>query len=551
MTKIKKLFLTYGWLLWASLVALTVLLFWYAFLSEGCLNYFLSSDAMYLPSLYRDFFQDGYTLNGWRLNQAPNFFPDMLLFFSLNAIFGDFISAIFYYSIVQYSSIIFISYLIFKQIKPNLSPSTFTPAIFLFSSFLFLYFIYGSCWFSALLNQNAFHNSAFIMSLVCIWLFCKYLNTKSQKLLIIILVLSILSGASDKLFFICFSIPVALVVITLFFFNKDWKISVKLLVTLAAGTIGAVLLWIFFKNNAYFSLTKPYGEITSEYIKDSWTTFSQQMYDYLTTFSFALVLTYFIILSYLMTVVHVFMKTFKLIKEKKSADTFFAFELFVLFFTPIVLFTPVLAGSYDNIVSLRYNYFPYLLLPFNVVVLAGNWLDKKRLFKIILNVTFSLLMLGYLLTHYSVQEFGKGLKYFLNFYPEKARIIDGYFPDDGTLKYGTSNDYWTARQVTMFSKKGIRLYCTFAGGDPWLHASNKHWFTDNDKGKHAHCEFTFLLWTKEQEIPEFFRTTNIDPNPVDVGDWYLYHVAPYRYIMPGIRFAIDPVLIDSCADVKK
>jgi len=542
---IKKYFTLYGWFIWGLIVAFMVLLFWFAFLSDNHLNYFFSSDTLYLPALYRDFFQDGYTLNGWRLNQASNFFPDMPLFFLLNGIFGDFITATFAYSIIQYFAIIFILYLIFKQVKPNLQPSTFVPAIFLFSSFLFLLFIDRNGWMSSLLNHNSFHNSAFIMSLLCVYLFCKYLNTKSQKTLISILVLSVLSGACDKLFFICFTIPVALAVVVLYFFNKEWKVSVKILVALAIGVIGAVVLWIFFKNNPYFSLTRPYGNITSKYIQDSWSAFSKQMYGYLTKFSFVMMITYLSLLSYVVVSVHVFIKTYKLIKEKKRANAFFAFELYVLFFTPIVLFAPILAGSYDDITSLRYSYFPYILLPFNLVVLISSWLNKNKLFRFILNTTFSFLMIGYLLIHFPVQEFGKGMNRFFNFYPEKARIIDDYFSENETLKYGITNEYWTARQVTMFSKKEVRLYCTFAGGDPWLHVANKHWFTDNDKGKHAHCEFTFLLWSKEKEIPDFFKTTNPDIQPTDLGQWNLYHVAPYRFIIPGVRFKIDPILIDS------
>jgi len=546
--RIKTFFATYGWVVWALIVALVVLLCWFAFRTDVELSQFFSSDSLYLQALYRDFFQDGYSLNGWTLNQASNFFPDMLLFFALNAIFGNFITATFGYSVIQYFAIIFIMYLIFRQIKLNLHLSTFAPAIFLFASLLFLFFIDRS-WIASLLNHNAWHNSAFIMSLVCIYLFCKYLNIKSQKLLIAIIVLSMLSGASDKLFFICFTIPASLVIIVLYFFNKDRRMLIKLLIVMAIGTILAIALWIFFKNNPYFSLTKPYGAITPKYIQDSWSVFSEQMHAYLTTFSFVMFLTWFSILSYFAVVVHVFVKIYRLIKEKKSADTLFAFELFVLFFTPIVLFTPILAGSYDNIISLRYNYFPYILLPFNSVVLISNWLDKNKWIRVALNSTFSLLMLGYLLFHFPPKEFNSGLKQFFTCYPERAEIVDNCFTDEN-LKYGITDDYWLARQATMFSKKGVRLHCAFPGGDPWLHVSNKHWFTDNDKGKHAHCEFTFIVWSKDVEVPPFFRE-NSEMQPIDLGDWYLYQIAPYRFIMPGHRFAIDPVLIDTSYNKKK
>ena len=538
MTKIKTFFVTYGWTICALIVSSATLLCWFASLGDG--DYFFNSDALYLPSLYRDIFQDGYTLNGWTLNPAPNIFPDMLLFFPLNAIFGDFITAIFGFAFIQYFAYIFILYLIFKNLKPNLHPSTFVPAIFLFSSYLF---IDNAGFQSALLNLNSYHNGAFIMGLLCVYLFIKYFNTKSQKILIVVLILSMLSGACDKLFFIYFSIPVSLVIIVLYFFNKDWKTLTRFLVTIALGTILAIVLWRFFMNNSYFSLSEAYGNITLWYIEHSWSVFSQQMYGYLTSHSFAIVLTYFSLFSYVVVVIYVFRKTLKLIREKKHADVLFAFQLFVLFFVPIVLFAPILSGSYDNPYSLRYNYFPYILLPFNSVVLLGNWLNKNKLVRIILNTTLSLLMAGYLFFNFTVQELKSGLNHFFTFYPEKVRIIDDYFLDDNTLKYGITNDYWTAKQTTMFSKKGVRLYSAWNWGEPWLHVSNKYWFIDHDKGKHAHCEFTFLLWEKETEVPEIFKKMNDSLQAVELGNFYLYEVNPYRFIIPGSQFGIEPVLI--------
>jgi len=386
------------------------------------------------------------------------------------------------------------------------------------------------------------------MALVCIYLFCKYLNTKSQNTLIPVLILSILCGACDKLFFICFTIPVTLVVIVLFFFKIDRKTLIRFLVFLAIGAIGAIALWLFFKNNPYFSLKKPYGAITETFIKDSWLNFSKQFYRYLTTLSYIGILTWFSIISYLAVIIYVFKKTYKLMKEKSRADALFAFQLFVLFFTPIVLFAPVLAGSYDDATSIRYNYFPYLLLPFNSVILASSWLSKNKLYNIILNTTLSILIVGYLLIHFPVREFGKELNRALHLYPEKARIIDDYFSDGQTLKYGITNEYWTAKQATMFSKKGVRLHFAFPGGDPWLHVANKNWFIDHDKGKHAHCEFTYLLWSKDSEIPEFFKAENPDVQPVDLGDWYLYIVAPYRFVMKNRLY---PVLIDTQTNLKE
>jgi hypothetical protein len=159
-------------------------------------------------------------------------------------------------------------------------------------------------------------------------------------------------------------------------------------------------------------------------------------------------------------------------------------------------------------------------------------------------------MIGYLLFNFPLQELGKGLNNFIYCYPERVRIIDSYFPDDEALKYGITDDYWLARQTAMFSKKGVHLYCAFDVGAPWLHVANEYWFTDNNKGKHAHCEFTFLVWTKEKEFPEIFKTMNDSIQPVDLRDWNLYEVKPYRFIIPGTRFGVEPVLIEKSVNQK-
>ena len=546
-SKIKTFFFTNFWLIWAIFVSLVVLLYWFAFLPENGLERFFSSDCLYLPSLYRDFFQDGYSLDGWTLNQASNFFPDMLLFFILDALFGgNFILAAFGFSVIQYLFIIFIFYLIFKIIKPSLDTATFAPAIFLFASYLFLLFIDGEIRETLFINRNSFHNSAFTMGILCIYLFLKYLDTKSWKLLVSILLLSALCGASDKLFFINFTVPVACVVIVLYFVNIERKTLTKFLVFLAIGTLLGIVLWIYFKNNPYFKLTKPPGEISLDYISRSWKVFSKQLSKFLSIPSLRMVITYISLATYIAVIGYIFRNIIKLFRKQKSVDAMFVFQLFVLFFTPIVLLTPVLAGSYTGSDMMRYNYFPYILLPFNAVILLGDWLNSNKLVRLLVNTAFSMLLLGYLLIHFSVRDFAKGLDHYFNFYPEKAMIVDSFFQDDN-LKYGVTNEYWTAKQATMFSKKGVRLYCVKKWGEPWLHVSNKYWFIEHNKGKHAHCEFTFLLWSNDVEVaPIYVELFGIDSiQPIELNDWHLYKVKPYRFIMQGTRFGVEPVIIQT------
>src|SRR4030095_5290526 len=58
------------------------------------------ADALYLPVLYRDL-ASGQDLSSWSLPPAPYFFPDMLVFFGLNRLLGDFRLAILAYGLTQ------------------------------------------------------------------------------------------------------------------------------------------------------------------------------------------------------------------------------------------------------------------------------------------------------------------------------------------------------------------------------------------------------------------------------------------------------------------
>ena len=64
------------------------ILFALSLLNEDGLGVLINSDSLYLPSIYQDITEFGHSLNGWNLNPAPNFFPDMLLY-GFIAMFGN------------------------------------------------------------------------------------------------------------------------------------------------------------------------------------------------------------------------------------------------------------------------------------------------------------------------------------------------------------------------------------------------------------------------------------------------------------------------------
>ncbi|MFC2162494.1 hypothetical protein ACFLRF_02340, partial [Candidatus Altiarchaeota archaeon] len=52
-----------------------------------------NSDIYYFQGVYEDLFVSGVGLGGWSLQAAPGFMPDMLLFFPIRGVLGDYISS--------------------------------------------------------------------------------------------------------------------------------------------------------------------------------------------------------------------------------------------------------------------------------------------------------------------------------------------------------------------------------------------------------------------------------------------------------------------------
>jgi len=538
----KNVVFKYLWFIIALVIALIVQLYWFSSLSLNDLENFFTSDTLTLPSLYRDWFEDGYSINGWTLNAAPNFFPDMLLFFVLNFITKNYILASFWFPLIQFFAIIMLCYWIFKTINSNLLPATFAPAIFLCTSFLFVLFIDKCFWKSMLINTNSFHNGAFVMTLACLLLFFLYLRKESKVSIGALIVIVAISAPSDRLFFISFLVPLFLSIIVLYILNFERKKMMKLFLFLLIGGLLGFGLWYFCKHNSIFVIARSYGEITSENIISSWNILWEQMYIYLTDrwiFGFLIILCS---ITYIGTICYIISNLISTKWKTQEKGFVFIFQLFILFFTPVVFFAPVLAGSYGGYDTFRYNLFPFILLPFNSILLISHWLDKNKIARLIVNLIPASLIIVFFAIHLPKHSFIKGFQQYSSFYSAVAQSFDDYFENTDTIIYCVSNDYWLAKKLTFFSKKGIRSYFVFDCGTPWLHATNKHWFIFHDKGKYAHCEFTYIIWEESKELPVFFKNANPDTQPVKIAGYNLYKVVPFRFTETNWH---EPILINN------
>jgi len=138
MKALKHFFIHNYWLIIGIFISLILVLVWFSSLDENQFLVMFSSDALYLPLIYQDIFENGNSIQGWTFNGAPNFVPDMLVFFILMKITSNFLTATFLFSIIQYFSIITLFYFIYnKTLKKKFLKENFTEFLELNTRLLF------------------------------------------------------------------------------------------------------------------------------------------------------------------------------------------------------------------------------------------------------------------------------------------------------------------------------------------------------------------------------------------------------------------------------
>ena len=518
------------WLIIAVLLSFLLIVLWFASLSEIELQTFFSSDALYLPSIYQDIFVDGNSFEGWTLNPAPNFFPDMLFFFILMGITCNFVISAFLFSIIQYFVIIFLFYAIFRKIS-SISPSVFALTLYLFSFFLFIFLTNNDdFYYSFLILSNSYHNGMFVMSLTCLLLTLVFLKKESWTALIAIFLLSAISYPSDKLFLIVYTCPILFTCIVLLIGKYNKKKTIKLIITCISGILLGMVISNQFAHNPVFNINQHHHNFDIDSIITSWTVFFDQMKSFLLGFSFKSLIIIFSMISYIWTIYYCTSQFVKIKQGKNAISLLFIFEVFVLFFVPIVLLTPILDGNYFNGGVIRYNYFVFIVLLFNFVLQTIHFFEEKRYILIGVNCFCSIAISMYLIWSIHTKDFISGLQNYFTFYSEYARNLDAQFQDNSTPVYGITNDYWYGKHATMFSKNEVRLYTISSNATPPFYVNNQNWFYGSNNSKYGNPEFTFLLWHKNESLPVFFTEQN-PPYESRMIDKYriLYFVQPFRF----------------------
>ncbi len=443
----------------------------------GTGNYF-NSDSLYLPSIYRDIFVDGNSFKSWHLNGAPNFFPDMLVYFVI--IFfsgGNLIIASFIFSLVQFFFILFLFVKIFKAILPGRS-ARFYSIIYLFQSLWLLEVFYfsGNFIFVYFLLSNSYHTGSFVMTLCSFLIVIDFLKSPTKLKLLALFVLVLLSAFSDRLFILLFFVP--LIFSCLFFFRKRFWPMVQLV--LFCGGACWLSTWLYDAINAtnYIYFFEPDLHLSVERTTAAYNLFFHLAKEYTFDFGYRSICIYLFVVS-------IGGLIFILATKRKKIDGILKFfVLFTLSQSMVVLFAPVVIGNFTGYDCLRYNIYPLYLTGLNLAVVFAvgfRFPAKVKLLSayITLILAFFMLISGFANFNY------RGLQNFFSYYPETAKRLDEVAEKHGLLN-GVAN-FWYAKSTSMFSKRGIRVVAVYDGLFPYLPITNENWFFNQNN------KFNFVL----------------------------------------------------------
>lgn len=418
---------------------------------EGEFTYFFMSDSLYLPSIYRDLFQMGGHLRDWSLNAAPNFFPDMPLYFGLEWGLGSFIAASYVFPMVQFIGIVGFFGLALRIAtglrdgRPLAFGAMMVAGIFLWSNFGWDF----SLAFHLLINS--FHQGAFLNTLMALCLLLWGVRRKEWLSVVLLFLLAALASASDRSFWPLFSIPAFMVLLlTSLRSGQRGRVLLLALVIAAGSATGIYLL-----RSSGWNIENPYQFMAFNRIGMSWHNFIDQFHRLFKGNDLNAYLMWVAVLALLHSMwkgtrALVFRARTEDIPPDPSRDARFLFYLFIPLACVCNLIAPVLNGTYDGDDSLRYNFAAILLALLSSALIIAELGNRGR------TIATGMAIAGVLAAAlWTIAPAHGRMQALLNYQPERSVTMDEIAKEQG-LRYGAA-EYWDAKVMTMFSHVGLEV----------------------------------------------------------------------------------------------
>ena len=461
------------------------------------ISMFFNSDTLYISSIYLDLFVHGSGIEGWHLNAAPNFFPEMAIYLGIMGIIKGTALTSFVYSILQTVAVMVLLNKFLKTLDPGIRIETLILVNFSLLLLLSSATTGEDLAFPFQILISGYHCGFFINVLMGMIAGFQYIRKGNAGALVFTGFLVIVAVVSDKLFLMGFVAPLLIVtVLSILKRNREKRFILLMGIVLACAFLGLkIFSWMDQGPVIHFFGTR--GKMFAfENMQVSFKNLMDHMILIITDYPFQRWLVIFTFLFTLSAPIYLLHHIKSFLKDRLTAETKdqYTLILYIFIFTIAIFFTPVINGYYLGAAHIRYN-FPALILGsagfiYFIVLHTRNlklFMPVSRTMLFVLSGGLLVFMVYSGMTH----SIRKGVKEYIHYYPYKSQILDK-LKESHDLKYGISN-YWHAKHITMFSRNGIRVYSVHDEDlKPYYHVTNENWYHDGGKGLYANPVFNFV-----------------------------------------------------------
>jgi len=460
------------------------------------------SDNLFFPSLYKDIFEDGFDWYGWSLPAAPNYFPDLLLYFII-AFFTKLFTNNFIYSmvlhlVIKQIIILFGFIYLLEAIFINVS-SEIKALIILTSAFILILLINninGTLLITYLTTLYS-HSGAFINSLFSLNLILRLFKKEKMIYYFILFILCFLAILSDRIFFVYLIFPISFTLIIFYVFNYiKIQVCAKIILNLIISSLMGIFIHKYI--TIYPLLQYHYFIFSIERFTKSLTIFLKDLIFLfhkrdLITFSLFLWNIITLLLIFIITIVYT--KSISKLKQafnvqKEITLNFLSFTIYLMIMSPMVIISPIIMGIYRNMAEMRYflavtcfSLFAWSFLIcfiFQFLKIKNKW---RKTF-----VFFCILVLLF----FFIKNWQKSRKISIfEYYPLLTQCLDAH-TKEYKLSFGISNCR-DAKLNTIFSKRGLRIYQVDDNLQPYHILNNIEWYNGKPSSRYPNPSYNFVI----------------------------------------------------------
>jgi hypothetical protein len=459
------------------------------YLFPGTSSILTDADLIQLPTMFLDLQVNIGNFWGWKLPDAPYYFPDTIVFLLINFLVQNSWWSMAIYSLVQIGLLILSLYWLHWELqgrKPKVFLIVCLGTLLIFSKIYTSIFSYPQGLITPYIYSlsSYIHFGTYVCSLTCLAGSLNYIRTEKKLLLLIVVFISILTTASDLIFVVYFTIP--------FIVTINLGITANLLARSQTKYISYILFFASFIAYIFNKYIDPLAATTTVEIRldKILLSINTMVHDLLQA---PLNEKLFLTATILLPLMYLSLYIFQLNQKIKTNNTQISKNniiwlvcLFIILGCSCNLFAVIILGKYTTIPHTRYLLFLYYSPSIISLVLISLNLEKINN-KYFNNIITGMIVLLSLITFSSL---------FTQKWQPITRIIS---PPDYAACFNFNKPsaglagYWQSKPLITFSQRKIQIATINEQGEPSIGNNNRYWYTDSWQNPGSLPQFQFIF----------------------------------------------------------